>query len=210
MLKRLQYFVQKIQCLSERVFFMDFLSFLPCFSQLLSTINIIKPHCSSMNSSTGASWTSSEKEDTTPQGCTGLSSTFLVESPAGIPPLFSSSYKVWCLDWKISKQTSRFLIQCTTILNWLLLANIQWYVSGASTYYLSFKTYSMLYIGLLLRRAKRYLSQFLRFQEWESSKCWSDRSSPLQGLISLFSGKERDSTSYCSHPHGISVGKVKK
>lgn len=146
-----------------------------------------------------------------PQGSTGLSSTFLFEVPAGNCPLFSSSYKVWCLDWKTWKQTSRFLIQCTIVSNCLLLVTIQWYVSGATTYYLSFKTYSVLYLGLLLRRAKRHLSQFLRFQKRESSHCWSDRwSPPLQGLIYLFPGKERDDTCYYSHPHRVSIGKIKK
>lgn len=146
-----------------------------------------------------------------PQQCTGLSSTFLFRVPAGISPLFSSSCEVWCLDWKVGKQNSRFLIQCTIILNRILLVTIQRYVTGAATFYLSFKIYSMYYLGLLLRRAKRHLSQFLRFWEWESSSCWSDRWSPsLQGLISLFPGKERDSTCYCSHPHRVPIGKIKK
>lgn len=59
--------------------------------------------------------------------------------------------------------------------------------------------------GLLLRRTKGLLSQFLKFQEIKSSGCWNDRiSSPTKGSSSFSLGR-----SNYSKPHRIFIGKNK-
>lgn len=61
-----------------------------------------------------------------------------------------------------------------------------------------------------VKQGQRYLRQFLRFHNGSSQAAEVMDTSPLQGLISLFPGKERDTTWYCGHPHRVSRVKIKK